>query len=237
MITTSKNLAVTKLHRLLLIAALALCPLLAFQSANAQPVATASLTSGGSNSITITQNQQFTLSLSVMTNFPSSGYTVFYQVSPNGVGLFQLISRVNTSPIHPTTMMPVFNDPTTSDGVAFGGNAGVLMHPPTGASNQFDLGYTGDQTNNQPATPMGFNLQTVTINTLNAPVGTYTIFLDMRSIMTDRTGMQFNDVPMGGAMGPQFTVNVIPEPTTVGLAVLGGAGLLLVALRKRRAQA
>lgn len=228
MITTTKNLPVAKLHRLLVIAALALCSLLAFQSANAQSVATATLTSGGMNSISITQNQQFTLSLAVTTNFVSSGYTVFYQSSM--AGIFQIIARTNTSPIHPTTMMPVFNDPTTSDGVAFGGMAGV-MNP----SNMFDLGYTGDQTNNQPAGM--FSLQTITINTLNAAPGTYTIFLDARSIMTDRTGGGFNDVNMGGAMGPMFTVTVIPEPTTVGLAVLGGAGLLLVALRKRRAQA
>ena len=51
--------------------------------------------------------------------------------------------------------------------------------------------------------------------------------------MTDRTGNGFNDVPMTAS----FTVNVVPEPTTVGLAVIGGGVLLIGAWRKRRAQA
>ncbi|MEP6821346.1 MAG: PEP-CTERM sorting domain-containing protein, partial [Chthoniobacterales bacterium] len=60
------------------------------------------------------------------------------------------------------------------------------------------------------------------------------IFLDARSIMTSRTGGGFFDVNMGGPSGPQFTVNVVPEPSTVGLAVIGGAALLLVVWRKQR---
>ena len=221
------NLTAAKVRRLLLVTALAICPLVASQAVNAQDTATATLTSGGANSITITGNQQFTLSLAVTTNFAASGYTVFYQ-SNNGNGFFQLIGRTNTSPINPTTMMRVFNDPTTPDGVAFGGTAGVLN--PT---NDFDLGFTGDSFNNQPAG--SYSLQMVTVQTLNAPPGTFTIFLDNRSILTSRTGGGFNDVNIGGPGGPQFTVNVIPEPTTVGLALVGGAALLVAAYRKKRA--
>ena len=80
---------------------------------------------------------------------------------------------------------------------------------PAAPANQFDLGYTGDQINNQPAGT--FNLQSIVFNALNAPVGTYTITLD-RAVMSTPL---FTDVPMSAS----FTVNVVPEPTTVGLAV------------------
>jgi hypothetical protein len=217
------NLPAT-VRRTLLIAALVICPFLAINSSNAQSTATATLLSGGSNSISIGANQSFQLTLSVTTNFVSSGYTVFYQTSPNGSGLFRITARQNLSPVHPVTGINVFNDPTTADGTAFGGNAGLLD-----PVNDFDLGYTGDQTNNQAAG--SFTLQRITITALNVPVGTYTIFLD-RGVMTDRTGGGFNDVPMMASI----TIN-IPEPTTVGLAVVGGGALLIGEWRKRRARA
>ncbi len=237
------NLTFAKLRKFILVTALVICPLLAFQSSNAQTgVASATLTNsmGGGNSISIAAGGSFTLSLAVTTNFISSGYTVFYQ-SLNGAGNFMLLSRMNTSPISAGTGVNVFNDPTTSDGQAFGGNAGKFMFGPTSNSNQFDLGYTGDQFNNQD--PGTFNLQNITIMVLaSAAPGTYTIRLDPRSIMTDRFGsgpnpIPFQDVNIGGANGPFFTVNVIPEPATIGLAVMGGALLLLVAVRKHRARA
>ena len=53
--------------------------------------------------------------------------------------------------------------------------------------------------------------------------------------MTDRTGGGFNDVPMTASF--TITVLAVPEPTTVGLAVLGGGVLLIGAWRKRRARA
>jgi hypothetical protein len=213
------NLTSAKIRRMFLIAALAVCPLFAVQSGMAQSTATATLLSGGFNSISISGNQSFTLTLGVTTNFVSSGYTVFY-TSNDGNGFFQIVSRVENATL--------FNDPTTSDAVAFGGTAGILN--PT---NDFDLGYTGDQVNNQAAGT--FNLQTLTFNTLNAPAGVYHIFLDPRAVMTDRTGGGFNDVNMTG--NPIFTITVVPEPATVGLFVIGGAMLLVVALRKRAARA
>ncbi len=219
--TSSLNLTAAKIRSLFLVTALVICPLFAAQNGNAQAVATATLTSGGMNSISITSNQTFTLTLAVTTNFISSGFTVFFQ-SNNGSGRFQLLSRVNNGP---------YPDPTTDDGSAFGGNAGILM-----PSNMFDLGYTN---NGVVTTPAGtYTLLTLQVRGVNAVAGSsYTIFLDNRSIMTDRTGGGFNDVNMGGPNGPQFTVNVIPEPTTVGLAIIGGAALLVVAYRKQRARA
>ena len=214
------NLTSTKIRRMFLITALIVFPFFAVQSGVAQAVATAAFTAG--NSGTIFPNGSFTLTLGVTTNFVSGGYTVFYTTSNAGNGLFQIVSRVNNHPL--------FTDPTTSDAVAFGGNAGLLN--PT---NDFDLGYTGDQINNQA--PGTFNLQTITINCLNAPAGNYQFFLDPRSIMVDRTGDGFADVNMTG--NPTFTINVlsVPEPATVGLFVVGGAMLLVVARRKRAARA
>jgi hypothetical protein len=221
----SKLNLTAKARRLLLVTALVACPFLAVQTSNAQFTATATLLSGGSSSISITGSQSLVMTLSVTTNFLSSGYTVFYATGANGNGLFQLVSRTNISPVNGVTGLPVFNDPTTSDGQAFGAGAGILD-----PVNNFDLGYTGDQTNNQPAGTFG--LQTITVNALNAAPGTYTIFMDARSIMTERT--TFSDVNMAG---PILTITVVPEPATVGLAILGGAMLLLVVWRKQRAQA
>ena len=215
------NLTPASIRRTLLVAALVVCPFLAIQSGNAQtPTVAATLTNNGSSSITITGNQQFTMTLAVQTNFTSSGYTVFYQ-SNNGSGLFRIVARQNLSPLF--NGQPIFNDPTTPDSVAFSGN-NSLLDP----VNNNDLGYTGNSFDNQP--PGSYSLQMVTINTLNAAPGTYTIFLDTRSIMTNSAN--FTDVPMSAT----FTVNVIPEPTTVGLAVIGGGVLLIGAWRKRRAQ-
>ncbi len=201
----------------LLAAAWAVVPLAALKQASAQDTAVATLTSGGLNSITIGQNGTFNLTLAVTTNFVSSGYTVFYQ-SNNGSGLFQINSRTFLDPIFnpgggPPPPFPPFP---------------MLLNP----SNMFDLGFASNDPN--ATHPAGtFSLQSVNIGALNAPIGTYTIFLDNRSIITSRTG--FNDVNFGGQSGPVFTVTVVPEPATVGLLVMGGALAVFALLRKRRA--
>ncbi len=225
---TSLNLTVTKLRNTLLIAALAACPLFAFNSASAQDMASATLTSNGMTSITIGQSGTFTLTLQATANFTSVGHTIFFQ-SNNGTGLFAVATpRVNTNAF--------FNDPTTSDAVAFSGDSGTLRFSNNtgapGMSNRYDLGYTSDQVNNQPAGTFG--LFNININALNAPVGTYTIFLDNRSILANTA---FQDVNIGGPSGPQFTVNVVPEPSTVAFAVIGAAFVLFVAVRKHRSRA
>jgi hypothetical protein len=168
-----------------------------------------------------------------MTNFESSGYTVFYSIGGGGASFFGIPNYSAGPPVFTprTNLSTVFTDPTTSDPVAFNGPGGFARFTfgPGSNSNQFDLGYTGDQVTNQP--PGTFSLQRILINALNAPVGTYTIFLDPRSSMTDRTGGGFNDVSIN-AMA--FTVQVVPEPTTVGLAVIGGGMLLVAGYRKHR---
>lgn len=210
-------ISLLKLRTLLLAAAWAAMPFVAPRQMNGQDAAVATLTSGGLNSITIGQNGSFNLTLAITTNFISSGYSVFYQ-SNNGSSLFQINSRTFLDPIFTEVQIfPIFP---------------MVLNP----SNMFDLGATAPD----PGTPHpagSFTLQSVNMSALNAPVGTYTIFLDARSIMTSRTGGGFNDVNIGGATGPVFTVNVVPEPATVGLLIVGGAVGLLVAWKRRQAAA
>ena len=204
-----------RLRPLILLTVLFVGSLSVLPAARAQSGATATLTSGGLNSVTINQNGTFTLTLGITTSFISSGYTVFYQ-SNNGSGLFQITGRTSLDPLYP---FPVI------DPIPFP----VLLNPTTA----FDFGATISNPN--VTHPAGtFNLQAVTINALNAPVGTYTIFLDNRSIMTDRTGGGFTDVNFGGPSGPSFTINVIPEPATTGLLAVAGVIVLAAAGRKRR---
>ena len=203
-----------RLRKLILVAFLLIAPFLAFQTSSAQSVATATLTSGGLTSVTIGPNGTFTLTLGITTNFIAGGYTVFYQ-SNNGQGLFEITSRTSLDPIYPFP----FPDPIPLPD---------LLNPST--ASDFGAGTSGPGVTHPAGT---FDLQAVTISALNAPIGTYTIFLDNRSIITDRTGGGFLDVPFGGASGPMFTVTVVPEPATTGLLAMAGGALSFLAWRKR----
>jgi hypothetical protein len=220
------NLTSAKVRRFFLIAALVICPFLAVQNGNAQPpMVTANLFAntnmGGpfnSSTITITQNQQFFLQLQITTNFISSGITYFLQ-SNNGSGLFRITARMWT--MQGGVIFP-YPDPTTGDATLFTGN-NSLLDP----VNNHDLGATNNGEDTDPAGT--YTIAILTIDTMNAPVGQYTIFTD-RGIVTDRTGGNFDD----RAFTAMATINVIPEPTTVGLAVIGGGMLLVAGYRKHR---
>ncbi len=212
------NPAITILRKVILFTFLVIGPFLASQTGHAQSVAIATLTSGGLNSVTIGSSGTFTLTLGVTTNFPCGGYSVLYQ-SNNGQGLFEITGRTSLDPIFPFPIIDPIPFP-------------VVLNP----STMFDFGAdSGNPSITQP--PGTFDLQAVTISALNAPIGTYTIFLDDRSILTDRTGGGFNDVPIGGVTGPMFTVIVVPEPTTTGLLLMAGVVGSVLAWRKRRAAA
>jgi hypothetical protein len=75
-------------------------------------------------------------------------------------------------------------------------------------------------------------LQTITVQALNVPVGQYQIFVS-QCVMTDRTGGGFNDVPFTAMITLGVLTPPVPEPTTVGLAVIGGAALLVLGWRRR----
>jgi len=144
-------------------------------------------------------------------NFLSDGITYFLQVSNNGSGLFRITARdisLSPYPVAPP-FTPCLLDPTCDSDLGSGNNG------------------------MDPDPPGNYTLGILTLDALNVPVGQYTIFLDNRSIIVDRTGGGFSDVPVTAIA----TINVVPEPATVGLALLGGAALLMMVWRRRRAQA
>ena len=116
------NLTTAKIRRTLLIAALVICPFLAINSSNAQTTVTATLLSGGSNSITITTGiSQFQLDACRHHELRSQpAIPSFTLSSTNGSGFLRhserCRSRIATShdPLRVTSLAPVFNDPTTS---------------------------------------------------------------------------------------------------------------------------
>ena len=206
------DLSAARLRTMLPVAALVVCVLLAPESGRAQSVVMATLTgSNGSSAITITSNQTFTLTLSITTNFPSVGIAYFLASNAAGSGLFR-ITGINAtgSPYPPGPLVcsgpgdPCLLDPVNNNGLGAAAGHGATVQPGT------------------------YTIATFTFSTMNAPVGQYTI-------STDR-GVIF-DTP-GGVEGRPFTavatINVVPEPTTVGLGVVGGAMLLLAARRRQR---
>lgn len=210
------NLTAAKIRRMFLVAALVICPFLSGTS-DAQTV-TASLTQTGTglSTFSITSNETFQMTLTCTTDFISSGITYFL-LNNNGVPIFRITARDMSQNPYP--------DPTTDDMTAFGGDAG-LLNP----VNDFDLGSTNNGSATDPAGTYVMGI--LTFVALDIPIGQYTIGTD-RAIITDRTNNQFNDVPFFTFA----TINVIPEPATVGLAGIGGAMLLVVAWRKRRTRA
>ena len=169
---------------------------------------TATLTPNRPN---IGNGQPFTLTLSITTNFVSSGLTFFLQSSNNASGLFRIVSR--------DMSMSPYSDPTTSDATAIGGDAG-LLNP----VNDFDLGATTDGFNNAP--PGTYTIATLTFAGVNLAPGVYNIFTD-RGVVSQAIGGGFVDRP--------FTASasfVVPEPMTISFVVAGG--LLLAAVARRR---
>jgi hypothetical protein len=178
-------------------------------------VATATLTgSNGSSVVNITSNQSFTLTLTIQTNFVSSGMTYFFRSNAAGSGLFRITTFDATGSPYPPSPL-----------ICSGPGDPCLLDP----VNNNDLGGGGGPDTIPPGT---YTIATFTFSTLNAPLGQYTISLD-RAVITDRTGGNFQDV----ALFATATINVVPEPGTVSLGVLGGAVLSVSFWRKRRRRA
>lgn len=98
--------------------------------------------------------------------------------------------------------------------------------------NNANLGYVGDSQN----PPFNIFLQTITISlSPSVAPGTYTFFTST----TANAGGFFSDVfdsgPVFEVPQGQFSVTVVPEPSTWSLFGLGAVGLVgLMALRRRR---
>ena len=203
-----------------LVLAVALFPLFASEKASAQN-STGFLTQTGTGLTTFTINlgQTFSLDLNILNTFNSVGITYFYQTGANGSGLFSLASRSTTGSPYP--------DNTNADGVIFL-PANALLDPVNGTTAQpSDLGAT---CNTCPIAPGTYFMSTFTFST-TAGIGTYTIFLDSRGSVADS---DFNDHILNANT---ITINVVPEPATTGLAVLGGVMLLAFVWKARRVMA
>lgn len=175
-------------------------------------VVNATLTNNGSSTVTIASNQSFSLTLMVNTNFPSSGISFFLQSNLAGSGLFTITNIDRTG-----SPFPDWEPLIVPCGIA------CVLNP----SNDFDLGSSSFSGSPSPAG--AYTIATITFSTANAPPGQYTISTD-RGIMTDRTGGGFNDVPFFTFA----TINVVPEPGAVVLALVGGSSLLAVLRRKKK---
>jgi hypothetical protein len=219
--------------KLCTVIALVLFPLLANEKAFAQnlpnqtpPDATGVLaqqTTGLTTfTIDVTTTTTFVLTLNITTTFLSNGITYFLETGANGSGFFALTGRANNDNL--------YDDVTNGDG-AVTTNPFNQLNP----VNDLDLGATNTPPVFGPD-PAGTYLVatlTLSINT-GAPgfqFGTYTIFLDSRRIIAD-------DQNMDHALNVNtITINIIPEPATAGLAVLGGVMLLGFIWRARRVMA
>ena len=223
---TVPSLTTAKVRRMFLIAALVLCPFLVVPSGNAQPpVVTAQLlSSNGSNTISITGNQTFTLQLIINTNFISSGITVFMQTGANGSGLFRITDRVFTT--QGGSPFP-YEDPTTTNATVLA-PANALLDP----VNNNDLGATDNDFSLAAAAPAGqYSIFTLTLSAANLQPGQYTIFTD-RGVVTDRTGDGFVDRPFTASA--TITILSVPEPATVFMAATGALLLVGAHWRSRR---
>jgi PEP-CTERM motif len=206
----------SKLKNIVLVIALALVPLLASERASAQN-ATATIFNGGIPGITVGPGSgTFTFDINIVTTFTSVGMTYFLQ-SNDGSGFFSLTGRnIGASP---------FNDLITTDAVAFTAANGLLD-----PVNNDDLGAVIADPNT-PLPAGSYFISTMSLSYAGLAPGTYHIFFDSRTIVSDGG---FNDHQVTANV---FTITVVPEPATTGLAVLGGVMLLGFVWRARRALA
>lgn len=226
------NLTVAKLRRTLLIAALVASPFLA-QTGKSQDASGVLAQQGtGLTTFSITSNQTFTLTLNITTSFASNGITFFLGTGANGSNLFQITARTPGASTPPNNTA-LYGDATSSDGAVFGAG---------GRLNQFtdvDLGYTnftGDPNDTNPD-PAGSNLFvcSISLSALGLAPGQYTIFLTGNGNGTGSAIISDVNFADHNLVTNTVTLNVIPEPTTVGLAIMGGGMLLVMGLRRYRA--
>ena len=198
-----------------LVVAVALFPLLASEKASAQN-ATATILNGGLPGITLPfGGGAFTFDINIMTTFSSVGITYFLQ-SNDGNGFFSLTGRnITGSPFQSVLPPEAFMPP----------------HGDLNPVNDFDMG-GGVPDPNQPVPPGSYFISTMSLSySASLAPGVYHIFFDSRTIVADG---QFNDHDV---TANQFTVTIVPEPATTGLAVMGGVMLLAFGWRARRVSA
>jgi hypothetical protein len=202
------KLGTAKARRIYLVVALVLFPLLASEKASAKN-ATATILNGGLPGITLPfGGGAFTFDINLTTTFSCIGITYFLQ-SNDGNGFFSLTGQdTDGSPFQGG--MPPFPE---------------VLHP----RNDFDL---GGVVANPPLPPGSYFVSTMSLSySAGLAPGVYHIFFGDPTIVVDSN---FSD---HGVTANQFTVTIVPEPATAGLAVLGGVMLLAFVWRARRVMA
>lgn len=206
-------------RRIYVIMALLFFLFLASEKASAQN-ATGVLAQTGTGLTTFTidlsTTTTFQLNLDITNSFLST-YLIYFLQSNDGSGLFTIIGRdIASSP---------YVDLTTSDAEALGNPNGILN-----PSNARDLGAAINNIG-MPLAAGSYFVATLTLQ-INGAItpGTYHIFLDSRSVVDDQNLMDHT------LTANTVTINIVPEPETTGLIVLGSVVLFRLAYQRGRLQ-
>ena len=199
------------MRRSILLSAVAVLPCFSVL-AMAAPILTLSDAGGDPSSVQIAPGEAFTVTVTLNADQGFTGLSYFLQdpTATSSDWRFAITGRTLQagSPL---------TDPTSSDAAVINPTGGANQLNPR---NDVDLGYgASDISSNVPAGTYVLGTLTLTATSPLA-VGSYTI-QTANAVLADAA---FNEVTL--ANSAPYTINVVPEPATVGLLALAGLSLL-----------